>query len=72
MFLFKMGERRECFTTDGRMTRVEEIGNAKERAEIYETRTLNKQEEIGYKVERLAVGRRRILVECERRETEHR
>lgn len=39
---------------------------------IYETRTLNKQEEIGYKVQRLAVGRRRILVECDRRETDHR
>ena len=37
---------------------------------LYKTRTLRKQEEIECEVEGLAVGRRRPLVECDRREAD--
>lgn len=39
---------------------------------IYETRALRKQEEMGCKVEGLVIGRRRPLIDCDRREADHR
>ena len=70
---FKKGGRRQCLSTAGEES-VEEKRQEMPKGEhiTYETRSLRKQEEMGCKLEGLAVGGRRPLAECDRREADHR